>query len=193
MKIHRIVNSVFHSNTYILDNDEEGIWLIDCGDIEPILQYVNTHKKFIKGICLTHVHYDHFYGIPTILNLFPNCQIYTSKEGVEALASEKINFSKYHDDPIAISKPNIHFIEDGETLVLWKNGLLKAIATPGHDYSCMCYIINSFIFTGDSFIPGLKVIASFPRSNKEDALNSEKILKQLINNDGLIVKSGHTV
>ena len=47
--------------------------------------------------------------------------------------------------------------------------MLKAIYTPGHDWSCMTYYTDEIIFTGDSYIPNIKVITSFPKSNKEDA------------------------
>lgn len=41
----------------------------------------------------------------------------------------------------------------------------------------MTYKIGNNLFTGDSYIPGVKVITSFPNSNKEDAeLSKQKIL-----------------
>ena len=47
-----------------------------------------------------------------------------------------------------------------------------------HDWSCMSYYTNEVIFTGDSYIPKIKVITSFPKSNKMEAkVSLDRILK----------------
>ena len=52
------------------------------------------------------------------------------------------------------------------------------VETPGHDWSCLSYYTDQFVFTGDSYIPGIKVIASFPHSDKQLAAQSlEKLLR----------------
>ena len=54
---------------------------------------------------------------------------------------------------------------------------MKAMYTPGHDWSCMSYYTNDVIFTGDSYIPNTKVVTSFPKSNKIEAqISLDKIL-----------------
>ena len=41
----------------------------------------------------------------------------------------------------------------------------------------MTYFTNDYIFTGDSYIPGVEVVTKLPRGNKKDAEHSlEKIL-----------------
>ena len=57
--VHTIINSILNSCTYILFNDSEDVYLIDCGETEPILNYLRNNKKVIKGIFLSHCHYDH--------------------------------------------------------------------------------------------------------------------------------------
>lgn len=62
MKVKQFINSVFISNTYVLT--EEGsndCWVVDIGDIEPLLKYVANKK--VQGLFITHTHYDHIYGI----------------------------------------------------------------------------------------------------------------------------------
>ena len=53
MQIIQIVNSLFQSNTYILSIGESiGVWLVDMGDIRPILKWMsdNGKKDVIGGI-----------------------------------------------------------------------------------------------------------------------------------------------
>ena len=168
MKIHRIINSVFISNTFVLTDDNcSYCCLVDVGDIEPILEMVGEKK--VKGVFITHTHYDHIYGINKLVKLFPECVVYISEHGKEGLFSSKLNFSKYHDDPLTFEGNHIEVLEEGDELSLFPYVVLKAVATPGHDWSCMSYYTDDLIFTGDSYIPNIKVITSMPKSDKEEA------------------------
>lgn len=88
MTVSHIVNSVFTSKTYILT--QEGslfVWLVDCGDVPPLMDYLSTlgGSSFqIKGILLTHVHYDHIYGLPKLKEMFPSLRVYTNEFGNKA-------------------------------------------------------------------------------------------------------------
>ena len=192
MRITKFINNVFNSNTYVIDDGEIAI-IIDIGDIQPITDHLTKENLKIIGIYLTHVHYDHIYGLPSLLKSYPYCRIYTNESGKQALSSSRINFSKYHNDPIEISGEKVELISNQEVISIADDFKIQAIFTPGHDLSCISYIIDNNIFTGHSYIPNYPTIASFPRSNKDDAMTSEKIIKTLISNQNLIVNPGHTV
>ena len=179
MKITRIVNSVFTSNTFVLsDEGSPNCWLVDVGDIEPILEAVGENE--VKGVFITHTHYDHIYGINKLVEHFPDCVVYTSEHGKEGLFSCKLNFSKYHADPLTFQGRHVEVLEDGDEVSLFSYATLKAIATPGHDWSCMSYYTEDLIFTGDSYIPHIKVITSMPKSDKEKAKVSINKIVELI-------------
>lgn len=97
-----IINTVLESRTYILEVSRTEFWIVDPGDIEQIMETAGD-GKVLKGILLTHIHYDHIYGLPALIRIFPGAIIYTNEAGVEALASAKLNLSKYHDKPIIYS------------------------------------------------------------------------------------------
>ena len=83
MDIIRIVNAVFSSNTYVLrEGGADWCWLVDVGDVEPVLEYIGE-KGAIRGIFLTHTHYDHLYGINRMVDLLPKCVVYTTEAGTE--------------------------------------------------------------------------------------------------------------
>lgn len=178
MFIHRIINSVFTSNTYILSGEDKTAFLIDIGDIGPVKEFLNRDKRTVKAVFLTHTHYDHIYGIKELLKAYPDCTIFTSSFGKEALESDKLNFSRYHNDPIVWTGDNITVVSEGDKVAITSENILEILETPGHDRSCLTYKLGNDIFSGDSYIPGVKVIASFPNSNKEDARKSkERIIK----------------
>lgn len=185
MRIHRIINSVFTSNTYVLTDEGKYAFLIDVGDVQPVKEFLDIKGKSVKAVFFTHIHYDHIYGIKDLMKIYPECMIFTSSFGKEALNSDKLNFSRYHNDPIVWNGDNICVLKEGSLITVVPGMVLEVFETPGHDKSCLTYKIGTDIFSGDSYIPGLKVIASFPNSNKEDARKSRERIIRLSENCNL--------
>ena len=190
--IEHIVNSIFNSITYILPvGSSRDCWLVDCGDVEKII----AQGWNIRGVLLTHVHTDHIYGINKLLETFPDALIYTNAEGEKGLQNPKWNFSRYHDDveDFIISSPqNVRVIEKEGALQIDDDLTVEVLFTPGHEPSCLSFILGNNLFTGDSYIPGTKTVVTFPRSNKQLAIESEDKLK-LIEQEGNNILSGHMV
>lgn len=67
----------------------------------------------------------------------------------------------------------------------------KVYETPGHNGSCLTYEVNEFLFTGDSYIPGIKVVTNLPGGNKELAAQSLKRILELAY--GKVLCPGHVV
>lgn len=192
IELHRIVNSLINSCTYVLSAGND-CWLIDVGDIEPIMKYVGGRS--VKGAFLTHVHYDHIYGLNELMKHFPDAKIYTMADGKEALQSTKMNFSKYHPEiePFSLENTdNVVLMEDEEILKLTENDELKVICVPGHDVTSVAYMLDDMLFTGDSYIPNCKLVCSFPRSNRKLAKENEQRLKDL-EASGMKIMPGHWI
>lgn len=186
-----IVNSVFTSRTYIISKvSSNDIWLIDCGDFEKIREIINV-DSVVKGVFFTHIHYDHIYGLRDIIKSFPECGFYTNSFGLIAFNDEKINMSKYHNDPINYSGDNIIVISEGCVIDLYDNLQIRVFETPGHHPSCISYIMDRYIFTGDSYIPGFKVVTNLPRGDKITAEKSKQKILELSNDK--IIMPGHEV
>lgn len=191
MLVTKIVNSFFASNTFVLT--EEGInecWLVDVGDIEPIMEIVENRE--VKGVFITHAHYDHIYGINKLVERFPKCIVYISQYGKDGLFSDKLNFSRYHDDSIIFNGEHIKVLEEGDEVMLFPDVVLEAIYTPGHDWGCMSFKVGNNLFTGDSYIPGIKVVTNFPKSNKEQAVESLVRLQEMEMKFGYNICAGHS-
>ena len=172
MQLTRIVNSIYSSNTYILsDSNSSLVWLIDIGDIDPVIETLLPKQKIV-GVFLTHTHFDHLYGINELITLFPDCTVYVSKYGKDGLYSDKLNLSRYYEKSFVFYGNNVKTLYEGDEIELFTNENLKVIETPGHDKSCLTYFTNQYIFTGDSLIPNIKLVANFPHSDKKQANTS---------------------
>lgn len=187
----RFVNSVYSSNTFIISDDNSRFWLIDCGDADKIMDSIVRDGE-IMGVFFTHTHYDHIYGINDLLKRFPDARIYTNAFGSEALMSPKLNFSKYHQEgsPIVCDRPeNIVTLKEGDCVDLSDKLSVKVFETPGHDKSCLCYQVEDGFFSGDSYIPGMRVYTNFRNGNREDARRSLERIKNLC--EELTLYPGH--
>lgn len=177
--VQSLVNSIFNSQSYSV----HGI-LIDPGD---------EWEAFygVAAVLLTHAHFDHIYGLNRVIELNPSALVYTNQYGREALLSDRKNMSRYHGSSFVFAYPeNIRIVSDGSILRIDDGTVAKAVFTPGHHPSCVTWVIGDCVFSGDSYIPGIKVVTNLPGGNKEDALRSQATIMAL-QGAGLRIYSGH--
>ena len=184
------INSVFSSVSYLLtDCDSQDCWLVDVGDYDVIKQMLVGLS--LRGVLLTHIHCDHIYGLNDLLKENPSVTIYTNSNGIKALNDPMANLSCYHKTPFIINQnANLVCLSDGDSIADNEH-IFKVYETPGHDISCLSYEIEGLLFTGDSYIPGMKVFTKFQNSNKALADKSYNMLKQL--SMDLKIYPGHIV
>lgn len=178
MRVRKFVNSIFGSNTFVVHDDTEAV-IVDAGDLAPVARYVADSGLRVTAILLTHTHYDHIYGLSRYMEAWPGAKVYTSQFGKQALTDPRLNFSRYHDDPVTIDSPRVAAVADGTEIPAPGGTTLRALATPGHDMSCMSYAGDGRLFCGDSYIPGVKVFATFPRSDREAAKAWRERLREM--------------
>lgn len=187
MEVRQVINSVFRSCSYVIVHDGDS-WLVDCGDVDKILPLIDGR---LQGVLLTHAHFDHIYGLNVLETLFPSLTIYTCQSGLDELLNDKLNFSRYYGDPFVLDCPeSVTLIEDGEGIALFDGIEAKAVYTPGHSPSCVTWLVGDMLFTGDSFIPGVKTVTNVPHSDKEQAAVSEAHIHELA--DHRVIYAGHS-
>lgn len=193
IQIKEIVNSIFTSKTYILFCEgEDKAWLVDIGDIEPVVAFLQEKKLMVEGVFLTHGHFDHIYGLPSLIENYPNCRVYTTEFGKKSLASDKLNMSRYHEIPIIYEGDNVIVVHEDERMRLYDGEpLMELYETPGHNPGCLTMVLGDMVFTGDAYIIGVGANTQLPYANKEMAQQSlERILKLA---EGKKIFSGHLV
>ena len=174
------VNSFFCSISYRLY-----ACLIDPGDLWD-------GAYGIEAILLTHAHFDHIYGLNKIIEINPTARIYTNEMGKKMLLNSRLNMSLYNGTEFVFSSPdNIRIVKDYELIEIGSGLLAQAIFTPGHNSSCITWVIGDAVFTGDAYIPGVKVVTNLPGGNKEQAQKSLDRIKIL--SEGKVVYPGHKI
>ena len=187
-----IVNSIFNSITYIIPvGNQKDCYLVDCGDVEKVIK----QGWLVRGVLLTHAHFDHIYGLNKLMEKFPDALVYTNADGQKGLQNPKWNFSRYHEEVenfVFCKSENVRVFESCGVYEFDKDIKVEVLFTPGHDLSCITYKISNCLYTGDAYIPGIKVVTTFPRSNKQVAKESLERLQKL-ECLGLKIMPGHWV
>lgn len=188
--VKQIVNSIFTSNTYIISKERSDIiWLVDAGNIEGVFDSLDKNN-YIKGVFITHPHFDHIYGINKLVKEFPECIVFTSNAGRLGLSSSKLNLSFYHEDPIEFVGENVHTLNDKSKIELYDNIYIEIFETPGHNWGCLSFRVGNYIFTGDSFIPNVDVVTKLKGGDKEASNKSVKKIMDIIS-ENTIICPGH--
>lgn len=185
-RIRRLTNSLFTSCTWVLD----GKWLVDCGDVEPLLPLLDGEN--VRGVLLTHGHFDHIYGLNELCKRFPDARVYCSEWAQRQLLDAKLNMSFYHETPFVFDYPErIIVVHDGDTVDLDDGNVATVVATPGHTPGCITWMTDDALFTGDAYIPGVRVVTNLPHGDKRLAAQSvEKIIALA---EGRTICPGHYV
>jgi hydroxyacylglutathione hydrolase len=184
--VNQIINKVFFSNTYVLiEKQKENVWLIDIGDVDSVINFLPEHAV-VQGLFITHPHFDHIYGINKLISLYPDCKVFASALGREGLFSAKKNLSFYQDEPVVFSGSKVVILQEGFLVELGSGLFLEPYETPGHDWSCLTYKVGDYLFTGDSYIPGIEVVTKLKGGNQEANIESLFKIRSLISSDTVI-------
>lgn len=196
MQVHRIVNNYQHSCTYILyeDGSEDG-WLVDCGSsVDEAIEWLRINHKTLNGVFLTHCHDDHICGLKHLLEDNPEIPIYLSvHDGIRCVQDIRLNLTKYTSEPFKLISDYFVELNDGDEVEIFGGVFLSAYQADGHSLDSMVYKVDNYLFTGDAYIPPLKVVTKLPGADKAKAEESLKKILSLINSLKLTVEAGHTL
>lgn len=188
----RFVNSRFSSNSYIIySTKSEAIWVVDPGDFGLLDAWmIENRKSSIKGVLITHAHFDHIYGVNELWKKFQSVVFYVYNEyGRTALYDDKINGSKYTDTPIVMNdKANVKLVSS--EMALWQNCEIRTFYTPGHSEDSMCILLENILFTGDTLIKNYRTVTKLKGGSVEKLQSSIDVLSSL-KGKGLTIYGGH--
>ena len=171
------------------DGISSDYYLIDIGDFEAAMNLLPKEAN-VRGVFFTHGHHDHIFGLHKLKEAFPDCVVYASEECARMLASAKLNLSMYLGMPMEYAG-EVSILNEGDHLPLFDDIVLMVMATPGHNPSCLCFEVENYLFTGDSYIPGVKVVTNLPGGSKKQA--QESVVKILELGEGKVICPGHSI
>ena len=128
-----IINALSDNYIYLLRNEKKNITsVIDPGEAEPVIKFLNSKNLHLDEIINTHHHNDHIGGNDKLLDVYKSKLIAPSYEKNRILNVDK-------------------FVSDNETINI--AGIsTKVIHTPGHTLGHICFYMpeEKCLFSGDT-------------------------------------------
>ena len=181
------------SRTYILYTEKSPkAWMVDCGDAEKIKSWFSQNGKTLEGIFLTHCHIDHIYGVNNITSAFPKANVFVAREtGLKGVKDIRLNLTKFMEEPYVVETSNLVEVDEGDEIEIFEDTSLKVLKTDGHSPDSLSFLVDDMLFTGDAYIPNVKVVTKLPGANKPQAMVSLERILQLVSEKSLKVMPGH--
>lgn len=109
--------------------------LVDPGDAEVVIAYLQMHELELADILITHHHPDHTGGLTQLMKAFPEAHVYAPA---------------HHHLP-----KGLNFVVDKQTIFVESLGAeFTVIATPGHTLDHVCYYTPGHLLAGDTLFAG---------------------------------------
>ena len=161
MKIERLVLGAIQTNTYFVTNEvtKECVVIDPAEDIQSISGYIKENDIKPVAVLLTHGHFDHIGGVAYLKDL--GCKVYMSNKDVWHIT---------HPEQMArilgieIKPFSVDFEIKEPDLLEIAGFKFKVLDTPGHTKGGVCFILDEYIFTGDTIFR-----ESYGRTDFEDS------------------------
>lgn len=163
--------------------------VVDPGQIstETAVRIVNGSSPII-AILLTHGHFDHFAGIPKIVEASNPLPIFISEIDFQNISIN--NLLKY-----LVKSQSDNFIpasaqpfSSSDFISIQNRFELEKIDTPGHTDGSVCFVQSGTLFSGDTLLARKRGPTYWPDANSLKLENSMKRLKAI---DFMDVLPGH--
>lgn len=175
MKIKRLIGGNLESNGYVIYDREQGeCYIVDPGyHGEKYLKTIGELGLRLKGILLTHHHYDHVGGVDRI-KAETGCPVYIHRADSDIY--------KKHADML---------LENRDRLMLGDEEI-KVVHTPGHTRGSVCYFSehSRLAFTGDTLFNTDLGRTDLSDGSPSDMEHSVRDIINLWNND-ITIYPGH--
>ena len=152
MKIVSVCPYSFGANTYILVSGKDALVIDPSVSIAALERSLDEHNATLRGIVLTHGHFDHTVSVDTIRAKYPIPLMMHSGDA-PMLTNGKINgFYDFYGQECT-HRPAEKLLEDSDTLDLG-NESISIINTPGHSPGSICLLFKDgerkLMITGDT-------------------------------------------
>lgn len=157
------------TNSYLINDATDAVAIDVGGDPAPMLAYLLEHKLNLVAICLTHMHFDHLYGVADLASA-TNAPVYAPEGDRPIMDTESSKGGIWGMPPV---KPfTTEQLPVGKTM--FGDMECMILETPGHTPGGVSLYFPKFnaVFTGDALFYRSLGRTDFPLGNHQQLLDS---------------------
>lgn len=146
---YRVLGTIGTNVYFIVNKETRETLLVDPADnADYILEQCRMRDYHLKGILLTHGHFDHIYAIPD-LRKSVDVPVYAYSEEAKLMEDPWMNRSQAWAESISV-KPDV-LLSDHQELTL-AGFRIQVLHTPGHTAGSCCYYFEDekVLISGDT-------------------------------------------
>lgn len=151
MQIFSICPKSFASNTYLLTSKNSALVIDPSVSVNAIAEKLEERNIELKGVLLTHGHFDHIISIDTVRERY-NVPVYIHQADACMLTNGYLNGFYLFFQKDCVHNPADILFEDGYKIQL-DNEIITVLHTPGHSKGSCCFIFEDDKY-GTSLITG---------------------------------------
>lgn len=148
MKIIPVCPGSAMANCYLIEHRGQALVVDPCVSVPSILRAAEEANAVLKGILLTHGHFDHILALDSLRDA-TNLPAYIHENDQILLSDgEKNAFSLFFGQDRAY-RPAERLLHEADSIPL-ANASITVIHTPGHTAGSVCYLAGTALLTGDT-------------------------------------------
>lgn len=126
--------AALNDNYIWLAHDGRHAMVVDPGEADPVISFLQQQQLELGAILITHHHADHCHGVAELRRRWPQAQV-LGPASVQVLVSQMVG--------------------EGDTIVLTAPAMELAVwAVPGHTLDHLAYYGHGWLFCGDTLFAG---------------------------------------
>jgi hydroxyacylglutathione hydrolase len=174
LKIGSLTLGVCQTNCYYVyrEGSSDALFFDPADKGDYLYQTMKDKGLTVKGILLTHGHFDHIWGVDKLREL-SGAPVYACEAEAKLCKDATLNVSEQVGRPCTV-EPN-HYVKDGEEITI-AGMTCRLIATPGHTAGSCCYYFeeDGFLISGDTLFQESVGRTDLPTGSMSDIVRSVK-------------------
>lgn len=193
IELTRVINTPIASNCFIIHDQSinNKCIVVDPGsecsrDLDQELKQRGLTPEYI---ILTHEHFDHVWGCNPLIERH-GAKTIASACCSEAIQSSKKNHSLFYNQ-VGFELPAADILVEHVDYRFEWNGIgIDFFLAPGHTNGGICFVVEPYVFTGDTLLKGLKTVTKLYCGSKDKLTDTLQKIAGL-SGRGLTVCPGH--